>query len=88
VNVSRQIRSIRTSLWFVPVVCVVVGVVISTATLAADRAGGYDLVPRQWTGGPDVAIAVLSRSEMSSGDRALAKDWLERMTFDQTGRLR
>jgi uncharacterized membrane protein len=65
VNLSRQVRSIRTSLWFVPVVCVAAGVVLSTATLAADRAGGYEVVPRQWTGGPDVAIAVLSTVALS-----------------------
>ena len=59
-NFSRQVRSIRTSLWFVPVACVVAGVVLSTATLALDRAAGYEIVPRQWTGGPEVAMEILS----------------------------
>jgi hypothetical protein len=34
-----------------------------------------------------VAITVLSGSPMTSGDRLLARDWLDRMTFDVTGRL-
>jgi len=35
-----------------------------------------------------VAITVLSGSQMSSGDRLLAKDWLDRLAFDATGRPR
>jgi hypothetical protein len=34
-----------------------------------------------------LAIAVLSGSEMATGDRLLAKDWLDRISFDATGRL-
>jgi hypothetical protein len=32
-----------------------------------------------------LAITVLSTGEMSSGDRLLAKDWLDRMSFDASG---
>jgi uncharacterized membrane protein len=35
-------------------------VALSTLTLAIDRAGEYEIIPRQWTGGPDVAIGVLT----------------------------
>ena len=34
-----------------------------------------------------LAITVLSGSEMSSGERLLAKDWLDRMSFDASGTL-
>ena len=46
-------------------VCVAAGVVLSTVTLAADRAGGYEIVPRQWTGGPEAALAILSTVAVS-----------------------
>jgi uncharacterized membrane protein len=47
-------------LWFVPVVCVLAGVVLSFSTIALDRANGYTLVPESLTGGPDAAVAILS----------------------------
>lgn len=56
----RVLDHIRTSLWFVPVVCVVAGVALSLATLAVDRANDFELIPQDITGGPDVAIAILS----------------------------
>ena len=34
------------SLWFVPMLCVLAGVVLSTVTIAIDRARGTSLVPR------------------------------------------
>jgi uncharacterized membrane protein len=53
-------RKIRSSLWFVPVVCVILGAGLSFGTIAIDRASGFDLVPESLTGGPDAAIAILS----------------------------
>ena len=35
-----------------------------------------------------IAIGVLSGRQMTSGDHLLARDWLERLTFETTGRLR
>ncbi|HEX2360549.1 MAG TPA: DUF2254 family protein, partial [Jiangellaceae bacterium] len=57
---SRVYSHIRTSLWFVPVMCVLGGVVLSFATIAIDRAFDYNLVPDSFTGGPDAAVAILS----------------------------
>ena len=53
-------RSARTGLWFVPVVCVLAGVCLSFATIALDRRFDFDLIPESWTGGPDVALVILS----------------------------
>jgi uncharacterized membrane protein len=53
-------QRIRSSLWFVPVMCVLAGVVLSFVTIAVDRALDYELVPEALTGGPDAALAILS----------------------------
>src|SRR5881394_2062273 len=50
---------VRSSLWFIPVVCVGAGVVLSFVTLWIDGMSGYTLVPRTFTGGPDAALAIL-----------------------------
>jgi uncharacterized membrane protein len=60
VKLLRLFRHIRSSLWFVPVVCVLAGVLLSYGTIAIDRANGYDLIPEALTGGPDAALAILS----------------------------
>src|SRR3954451_1788427 len=52
----RLAHSLRTSLWLVPVLCVLVGVAISFVTMAVDDG---DLVPQSLTGGPDAALMIL-----------------------------
>ena len=54
------VRRLRSSLWFVPVMCVFAGLVISFGTIAIDRAFDYSAIPRSLTGGPDDAVAILS----------------------------
>jgi len=56
----RLFDHVRTSLWFVPVMCVAAGVALSFCTVAVDRSQNFELVPSSLTGGPDVAIAILS----------------------------
>jgi uncharacterized membrane protein len=56
----RLFRHIQTSLWFVPVACVLAGVLLSFGTIALDRANDYKLIPTAFTGGPDAALAILS----------------------------
>jgi uncharacterized membrane protein len=51
--------SVRKSLWFIPVMCVLAGVVVSIGTIAVDRRFDYEAVPRWLTGGPDAASAIL-----------------------------
>ena len=56
----RLFIHLRSSLWFVPVLCVLAGAAISFATIAVDRRFEYKAVPRSLVGGPDAAAAVLS----------------------------
>src|SRR3954470_17864540 len=51
--------SVRSSLWFIPVMCVLAGVIVSIGTIAVDRWFAFDAVPRSLTGGPDAAVAIL-----------------------------
>jgi uncharacterized membrane protein len=51
--------NVRSSLWLVPVLCVIVGAMVSFATIAIDRANDYQLVPTSLVGGPDAALEIL-----------------------------
>ncbi len=48
----RVAAQVRSGLWFVPVMCVIAGVVLSFVTIWIDEQTGYDLIPRSFTGGP------------------------------------
>jgi len=56
---SRLLLQITSGLWFVPVLCVVVGALISFGTIAVDRAFNYDAIPSEFVGGPAAATAIL-----------------------------
>jgi uncharacterized membrane protein len=56
----RVLSHIRGSLWFVPVVCVGAGVLLSFLTLWIDKRADYTLIPRSMTGGPDAALSILA----------------------------
>jgi uncharacterized membrane protein len=56
----RLIIHLRSSLWFVPVLCVLAGAAISFGTIALDRMFDYKALPRSLVGGPDAAAGVLS----------------------------
>jgi uncharacterized membrane protein len=57
---SSAIKHIRTGLWFIPVLCVLAGVILSFGTIAVDRASNYSWIPQALTGDPDSATAILS----------------------------
>src|SRR3954466_4497569 len=57
---SRLLMHLRSSLWFVPVLCVLAGVCISLGTLALDRLFDYQAISQSLVGGPDAALAILS----------------------------
>jgi uncharacterized membrane protein len=57
---SKLVIHIRSSLWFVPVLCVLVGAALSFGTLAVDRHFGYDALPWSVVGDPYAAAAILS----------------------------
>jgi len=52
----RLLHHLRTTLWPVPVACVLSGVALSYATVAIDDG---NLLPIALTGGPDAALAIL-----------------------------
>src|SRR3954465_13946214 len=49
---------LSSSLWFVPILCVLAGGCLSFATIAIDRSVSF--VPRSLSGGPDAALAILT----------------------------
>ena len=59
-RVSKLLIHLRSSLWFVPVLCVLAGVVVSFATIGLDRAFDYAAIPESLVGGPDAATVILS----------------------------
>ncbi len=58
-------NSVRTSLWFIPVLCVLVGAVLSFGTIAVDRSYDYDLISGRFVGGPDAALTILGTVALS-----------------------
>src|SRR3954452_10022873 len=62
---SASSSSVRSSLWFVPVMCVIAGVVVSVGTIGIDRWFDFEAVPTWLTGGPDAAVAILETIAVS-----------------------
>jgi uncharacterized membrane protein len=59
-QLSRLSGYLRSSLWFVPVVCVLAGAALSFGTIALDHRFEFQAIPRSITGGPDAAAEILS----------------------------
>jgi uncharacterized membrane protein len=57
--------SVGSSLWFVPVVCVLAGVAISFGTISLDRAFDYHAIPQALVGRPTSANAILTTIAVS-----------------------
>jgi uncharacterized membrane protein len=51
---------LRTSLWFIPLVAAIIGIVLSVVTLAIDHTFPDALIPRSLTGDPNAALVILS----------------------------
>ena len=62
---SSRRSGVWSSLWFIPVLCVLAGLLMSLLTLAIDRATGFDLIPRWLSGGPDAAMGILTTIAVS-----------------------
>ena len=62
---NASCSSVRSSLWFIPVMCVLAGVAVSIGTIGVDRWFEFDAVPRSLTGGPDAATAILETIAVS-----------------------
>jgi uncharacterized membrane protein len=61
----RFLIHVRGSLWFVPVVCVLVGAAFSFGTIAIDRWFDYDAIPKGLVADPDAATSILSTVAVS-----------------------
>jgi uncharacterized membrane protein len=60
VNLRKLLIHLKSSLWFVPVLCVLAGAFLSFATIAIDRYFDYEAIPTSLVGGPDAAAFILS----------------------------
>src|SRR4051794_19662642 len=61
----RFLSSVRSGVWFIPVMCVAGGVALSFGTIALDRAFDFELIPSALSGGPDAALAILNTVALS-----------------------
>jgi uncharacterized membrane protein len=64
-TLRRLLMHLGGSLWFVPVLCVLVGVAISFGTIALDRLFDYGAVPSNVVGDPNAARSILSTVAVS-----------------------
>src|SRR4051794_23935176 len=56
----RLLTHVQSSLWFIPVLCVIAGIIVAFGAIAVDRAFAYQAIPRSVVGGPDAAEAILT----------------------------
>jgi uncharacterized membrane protein len=60
-TVARDaLAAAASSLWLIPLGCLLAGAALSFATTAIDSANGFDLLPRSLTGSPDGARQILA----------------------------
>ncbi|MBA3959931.1 MAG: DUF2254 domain-containing protein, partial [Chloroflexi bacterium] len=59
-RISRLFIQLKSSLWFVPVLCVLAGAILSFGTILLDRFFDYEAIPQDLVGGPQAASAILS----------------------------
>src|SRR3954453_10687259 len=56
----RFLTHVQSSLWFIPVLCVLAGILVAFGAISVDRAFAYEAIPRSVVGGPDAAEAILT----------------------------
>ncbi len=61
----RVLIRIQSGVWFVPTLCVIVGVALSFGMISLDRVFDYEALPASLVGGPDAATAILSTIAVS-----------------------
>ena len=57
---TKLLIHLKSSLWFVPVLCVLAGAALSFGTIALDRYFDYEALSTRLVGGPDAAAYILS----------------------------
>jgi uncharacterized membrane protein len=65
-TLGRGAQAAASTLWLIPLACLLAGVALSFATGAIDRAGGFDLLPRSLTGSPTGATQILTTIAQST----------------------
>jgi uncharacterized membrane protein len=65
VRFLKLLVHLKSSLWFVPVLCVLAGAVLSFGTIALDRYFDYEAIPDSFVGGPDSATEILGTIAVS-----------------------
>lgn len=65
-TIGREARAAASTLWLIPLCCLLAGVALSLATGAIDRASGFDLLPRSLTGSPSGANQILTTIAQST----------------------
>jgi uncharacterized membrane protein len=65
VRLRKLSVSVGSSLWFLPVLCVLAGAAISFVTIALDRAFDYEAIPQEVVGRPTSATAILTTIAVS-----------------------
>ena len=65
VRLRKLAVSVGSSLWFVPVMCVLAGAAISFGTISLDRAFDYQAIPQVLVGRPTSANAILTTIAVS-----------------------
>jgi uncharacterized membrane protein len=65
VRFSKLLIHLESSLWFVPVLCVLAGAALSFGTIALDRYFDYEAIPQSLVGGPDAAAEILATVAVS-----------------------
>ncbi len=57
--ITRLIFHATSGLWFVPVMCVLAGALLSFGTIWLDRSFNYEAIPSEFVGGPHAAASIL-----------------------------
>ncbi len=65
VRLSKLLINLKSSVWLVPVLCVLAGAVLSFGTIALDRSFDYQAIPQSLVGGPDAATEILGTVAVS-----------------------
>jgi uncharacterized membrane protein len=59
-GIRRAVSAAASTLWLIPLGCLLAGVALSFVTTAIDSANGFDLLPRSLTGSPEAATQILA----------------------------
>src|SRR6187551_2122047 len=57
---TKLLIHLKSSLWFIPVLCVLAGAILSFVTIAIDRYFGYEALPTRFVAGPNAAAYIFS----------------------------